>query len=489
MTAGASAPKIRPATPGEFKAGVDQALARKSLIRFTERMYPGYRAGAVHYQIAAFLERFLETPNFRGILVVPPRFGKSELASINLPAYYLGQHPDKEIIAASHTQELSNNFSRQARRKMTDPSYPWRHRVWEPAVGLAPDAKAVQQWEVEGVGMTRRGRYQAVGAGGSPAGKGADKLLIDDAVKNKEAAESAVEREKLWEWFITDMMTRLQPGGSALVIGTRWHWDDLIGRIIQNDKGVGRWEILHFPAVLPNGESLDPDRWPIEALEDRKIDVGSRVWEALYQGNPTEDQGAILKRDWFQLYDELPPGILHLIQYWDTAYKTGDKNDYSACHTYAVTVYGIHLIDRFKDRLDFVDLERAATAQYEEFKPRMVYIEDKASGQSLGQVLAKKTKIPYAMVAIPNTINAKVQRAYDATPWLEAGRVYLPKWLPGLDDLLSELTAFPYGTHDDEVDCLVGATLQVFGDGTPRLESRSYLDDYAEDEEGGWQTY
>lgn len=488
MTAGAVAPKrIRPATPEEFKAGVDQALARKRLIRFTERMYPGYRAGEVHRAIADFLERAISTPNFRGILVVPPRFGKSELASVNLPAFFLGQHPDKEIIAASHTQTLANHFSRQARRKMTQPDYPWRHRVWEPAVDLAADAKAIEQWEVEGIGKTRRGRYQAIGAGGSPAGKGADILLVDDAVKNAAAAESAVERDSLWEWFITDMMTRVQPGGSVVVIGTRWHWDDLIGRIIQNDKDTHRWEILHFPAILPSGESLDPGRWPIPALEDKKRDVGSRVWEALFQGNPTEDQGAILKRDWFPLFDELPPGVLHLIQSWDTAFKTGDTNDWSVCHTYAVTVYGIHLINRFKERLDFVDLERAVIDQYTQFKPRMVYIEDKASGQSLGQVLAKKTKIPYVMVAVPNTAGGKVQRAYEATPWIESGRVHLPRWLPGLDDLFSELTAFPYGAHDDEVDAMVQAVLQVFGDGTPALESASYLDDDdEEDEQRGW---
>lgn len=452
--------------------------ARQDLVRYTKLFHPNYQAAQVHRAIAQVAERAITEPGYRAIVVVPPRFGKSVLLSASLPGYAFGRRPDLNIIAASHTQDLANHFSRQARNMITHPDYPWRD------ITIAGDAGAVKQWEIESPRARRRGIYSAVGVGGSPAGKGAELLLIDDPVANREDAFSPAIRDKMWEWFKTDIMTRLNPGGSAILVMTRWHWDDLAGRILREDQEEGRWDYLHFPAILPSGESIDPVRWPVPELEKRRQEVGSYVWWALYQGEPSPDEGAIIKRDWFPLFDALPPGVLHLVQSWDTAFKTGDTSDWSVCHTYAVTVYGIHLIGRFKERLDFVDLERAAIEQYDQFKPRMVYIEDKASGQSLGQVIARKTSIPYQMVPVPKS---KVQRVYEATPWLESGRVQLPRWLPGLDDLLAELTAFPYGAHDDDVDAMTQAVLQVFGDATPALESASYLEADEEDEElSGW---
>ena len=433
---------------------------RNSLIEFTKRMYPGYQAGAIHKTIATFLEEAAETPNFRGVLIVPPRFGKSELASIQLPSYYLGRHPDKEIIAASHTQDLSNHFSRRARRNVQA-----RYYYPFPEVTLASDAAAVEQWEVEKKGNRKRGRYQAFGVGGAPAGRGADFLLIDDPVKNAKQADSPVERENTWDWFRTDVLTRLQPDASAVVIGTRWHWDDMIGRIIKTDQEENRWRVLHFPAVLPNGESLDPDRWPLEQLAQRRKDVGERVWNALYQGVPTEDEGAVLKRDWFPLYMELPEGILYMIQSWDTAFKGGELNDYSVCHTYAVTVYGLFLVDRYHGQPDYPDLERMAVAKYAQYKPRAVYVEDKASGQSLIQSLRKNPnhKIPVVPVSVGND-ESKFQRTQNATPILEGQRVYLPQWAPWTEDVLTEFLAYPLAPHDDEVDAMIQAVTREFGD-------------------------
>jgi predicted phage terminase large subunit-like protein len=450
-----------------------QTLRRTDLLEFTKRMYPGYQVGDIHRRIAEFLYRAETVPNFRGVLVVPPRFGKSELASVQFPSYYLGRHPDKEIIAASHTQDLTNHFSRRARRNVQSRAYyPF------PEVSISGDAKAVEQWEVEAEGHRKRGRYQGVGVGGSPAGRGANVLLVDDPVKNAKSAESLVDRETAWEWFRRDMLTRLQPEASAVVIGTRWHWDDLIGRIIKSNQDEQRWEVLHFPALLPDGTSLDPERWPLPDLMERRKDVGERVWDALYQGVPTADEGAILKKNWFPFYMELPEGILYLIQSWDTAFKGGELNDYSVCHTYAVTVYGLFLVNRYKGQPDYPDLERKQESLYAQFKPKKVYIEDKGSGQSLIQSARKnpRHKMPIIPVPVPPG-EGKIKRVHDATPILEGQRVYLPQWAPWADETLAEWTAFPLGIHDDEVDAMIQAVLREFGDpAVPQLQAKSYAD-------------
>lgn len=453
-----------------------------SLIAYTKHMYPGYQAGPIHYEIARFLERAAVTPNFRGVLIVPPRFGKSLLASIMFPSWYLGRFPDREVIGASHTQSLSNHFSRAARRNV-------QARRWYPFpdVQIAGDAGAVEQWEVESAHTRKRGRYQAIGVGGAIAGRGADFLLIDDPVKNAEAAESFEQRESTWEWFKTDIMTRLQPYGSAVVIGTRWHHDDMIGRILKGDQELGRWEVLHHPALKRDGTSLDPVRWPLDQLVERRRDVGERVWEALYQGNPTPDEGALLKKDWFPLYNLLPEGVLYTIQSWDTAYKTDPKNDFSVCHTYAVTTYGLFLVGRFKGKLEYPELEREAERQFLQFKPKYVLIEDKSSGISLGQSLRKKRVagevVPVVMIPVPPG-DGKIQRVHDATPMLETKRVFLPEWAPWTDDVLAEFTAFPLGEHDDEVDAMIQAVHREFGGAhKPEAITTSYLPDPDENDE------
>lgn len=445
-----------------YKALLTDRAEQADLLDFIRSTFPGYTASWHHELIAEKLMAVERGDLKRLIITMPPRHGKSELASVNFPAWYLGRNPNNRIIACSNTARLANRFSRLARNKITH--YQWAF----PRVRLAADQANIESWDLQGY----RGGYIAAGVGGQVTGFGANLIIVDDAVKSAEQADSQTYRDNTWEWYTETLRTRLEPDGAIIVIGTRWNTDDLIGRLTKTDGAT--WDVLDLPAILPSGDALWPSRWSVAALEDIKREIGSRAWQAQYMGNPAPDEGAIIKRDWFPLFDALPSGVLHTIQSWDTAFKTGDTNDYSVCHTYAVTVYGLHLIGRYKERVDFVDLERAAIAQYEQYKPRTVYIEDKASGQSLGQVLAKKTRIPYQMAPVPKS---KVQRVYEATPYLESGRVHLPRWLPGLDDLLGELTAFPYGAHDDDVDAMTQAVLRALGDRTPALQSASYVDD------------
>jgi predicted phage terminase large subunit-like protein len=455
---------------------VEEKYARDSLIGYTERMNPAYHPSPVHMRIAGFLERAIKEPGFRGIMVIPPRFGKSELGSVSLPGFYLGKYPDRQMIAASHTAALANDFSRQARNRVEEWDYPF------PEVKVASDAGAVQQWEVVGGSETKvRGKYVAVGVGGSPTGKGAHVLVIDDAVKNQQEADSEIVRERTWEWFKGTALTRLMPDGAVMVIGTRWHWDDLIGRILKEDQDEGRWEVLHFPAILPDGSSLDPIRWPVAALEERRREVGSRVWQAQYMGEPTEHRGSMIKRDWFPLYTSLPPGILYNIQSWDTAFKSGQENDYSAGHTYAVGVQGLYQVGRVHKQLEFPDLCREVIREYEAFLPRYVLIEDAGSGQSLLQYLRLNTKIP--VIPVSPAGSSKVKRVADATPHLEAGRVKLPEWGPWTEDVLNEYVAFPLGRNDDEVDAMTQAVMREYGNPEiPELISESYMG-YDEEED------
>lgn len=471
---GYPAPIVRSATR--------RVLARKDLLRFVRLLFPAYEVEAIHRRIAAFLEDAERTPGFRGVLTLPPRAGKSELASVNFPAWLLGRNPDWQIIAASHSAQLAYDFSRQARNKFLDPDWPFV------GIGLSADSKNVGQWNVQIAGKRTRGRYVAVGVGGSPTGKGADILLIDDAVASQADADSPVVRESTWQWFRGTVIPRLQPAGRVVVIGTRWHYDDLIGRILNEASAEpGRWRVLHVPAIGPDGASFSPSRWPAAELAQKRRDVGERVWNAQYMGVPAPEEGALLKASWFPRFDRLPEGILYLIQSWDTAFKDGTRNDFSVCHTYAVTVYGLFLVGRWKGRVEFPELVRAAKDQFGEWKPRHVLIEDKASGTSLGQTLHRETAIPVVMVPVPNTRDGKVQRVHEITPHLEAQRVKVPGYAPWVDDVIAEWTAFPLGAFDDEVDVMSQAVARVFGTvAAGTVKSSSYLPEPEEEEGERW---
>jgi predicted phage terminase large subunit-like protein len=451
--------------------------AKDDLIEFTRLLFPEYQPNWHHYRIAAFLFRAMTEKGFRGIIIMPPRFGKSELASVNGPAFYMGKFPGRQIIAASHTANLAYDFSRMARNKMQDPDWPFER------THLAEDSRNVGQWEVSQEGKSRRGKYVAVGVGGKPTGKGADLLLIDDAVADAKEADSPQVRETTWQWFRQTAMTRLQPGGSAVVIGTRWHHDDLIGRILKSETS-SRWEILHLPAILPNGESLWPQMWPLEELTKKRAEVGERAWQAQYMGAPTADEGSIIRRAWIEEIHAIPEGILYLLQSWDTAFKDGSGNDWSVCGTFAVTVAEMILIDLWKGQVEFPELERKCDELFARFNVREVLIEDKASGTSLIQVQRRKKGFPAIAIPVPPG-ESKIWRVHEITPILESRRLKVPAWASWKESYLQILTAFPLGQHDDEVDVTTQAVRRVFStNDVPEVKSTSYLQDDDEEDRG-----
>jgi len=295
-----------------------------------------------------------------------------------------------------------------------------------------------------------RASYIAAGVGGSIIGEGADLLVIDDPVKNVEEAESKNQRDRVWDWYRTVARTRLQPDASIILIMSRWHQDDLAGRLLElakTDPKADQWEVLHLKAI-ENEQALWPERYTLDMIEVIKASIGGRAFESLYQGEPTIAEGNIIKREWLRYYKE-SPSFNRIIHSWDTAFKAKSSNDYSVCTVWGETQNAYYLIDVWRGRAEFPELKRIAESLYERDKPVAVLVEDAASGQSLIQEFQRETRIPLLPVKADRD---KVVRTYSVTPLFEAGRVYLPEWAPWLYDYVEELSAFPSGQFDDQVD-------------------------------------
>ena len=451
-----------------------QMAARASLKSFTARMFPNYQTAAHIVTLVDALEWAASTPDARLIVTMPPRHSKSLHVSENFPAWFLGRNPDKRVIAASHTQELANTFSRRVRNKIASDRYPF------PGVTIAGDKAAVKAWDIEG----RQGGYYAVGVGGSPTGHGGDVIVIDDPIKNQADADSETTREALWEWYTGTIRTRLEPGGAMILTATRWHDEDLTGRLLAAEADGGeRWRHIHMPAINDAGNALWPERWPVEALERIKAAVGSRVWDAQYGGNPLPAEGGMFKRSWWQPYDALP-AFSRVELLMDSAFKEGVENDYSVIACWGYDGHGSsYLIRVWRERVGFPGLLKLAHTAHDwargEFPGIRVplVIEDKASGQSALQSLKHPLPqmdggilpaLPVVAYPVKSTEN-KVARAEGVTPVVEGGRAFVPRRAPWLADWLAEHDRFPLGAHDDQVDTTSMALTRFNGQRSNRV--------------------
>jgi predicted phage terminase large subunit-like protein len=352
---------------------------------------------------------------------------------------------------ASYAESMALFHSRKARdifitRELHNLFPQALHRPERPGQEvIIPERQAAHEW-----GTKQGGSYYAVGVGGGLTGRGFDIGIIDDPVKDAAEASSKTYRDNVWDWYTTVFHTRQRPGARIIVVMTRWHWDDLVGRLLkqmhENPK-ADQWEILHLEAIKES-EALWPERYPLETLEKVKSSIGSRAFESLYQGNPTIAEGDIIKREWWNYFGE-PPSFQWIIHSWDTAFKVKQSNDFSVCTVWGETKNGCYLLNVWRGRVEFPELKRVAVAMYEKDKPSACLVEDKASGQSLIQELQRDTKLPILPVKVDSD---KMTRASAVTPMIEAGKVYLPKNAPWLYDYLEELSAFPNGEFDDQVD-------------------------------------
>jgi predicted phage terminase large subunit-like protein len=422
-------------------------LATQDLAVYTAANWPGFELAKHHEIIIEKLEAVRRGEISRLLVLTPPRHGKSEIASHYFPGWYLGEHPDRYVISASYGQELASDFGRRVRNLVASPV----HRAVFPSCRLAEDSSAAHRFN-----LSAGGAYFAVGAGGPVTGRGAHLLLIDDPIKNREEAYSETARRTLRDWFQTVAYTRLMPRSAVVLIQTRWHEDDLAGWLLREHADEG-WEIMNLPAIAERGEgwrregeALWPERFPLDRLEQIKAAIGGVAWAALYQQRPAAAEGQIFRREWWRFFRE-PPQFRFVVQSWDTAFKAGAENDYSVCATLGVADDGYYLVWLWRGRVEFPELKRQVVSLAAQWRPMVVLIEDKASGQCLIQELRRETAIPLHAVKVDSD---KVARAQGVTPVIEYGRVHLPESAPWTADLVEELSAFPVGTYDDQVDAL-----------------------------------
>lgn len=390
------------------------------------------------------------------MIFMPPRHGKSMLASEYFPAWYLGRNPSDYLIAAAYAQDLADDFGRKVRDQISDPSF---NTVF-PGVGLRTDSTSAKRFHVVGptdaFTTTQDGAYFAVGVGGPLTGRGAHLLLIDDPVKNREDADSELIRKKTKDWYTSTAYTRLMPGGRIVVIQTRWHEDDLAGWLL-TEHGHEGWVVLDLAAINDKGEALWPQQYPVEALEGIRRAIGPRDWSALYQQRPTPDTGDYFKAEWLRTYDTLPPrSTLRLYGGSDYA-VTKDGGDY--------TVHAVLALDH-EGRMYLVDLWRGQSSSdiwveafcdlVDKWKPLGWAEETGQIKSGVGPFLEKRMRERQSLVyrePFP-TRGDKAIRAQSIRGRMAMNGLYIHRDAPWRAGLINEMMSFPVGVHDDQVDAL-----------------------------------
>lgn len=458
-------PPLAPTELVDFKTQYE----RDHLIPFCRRVYPKYRVAKHIELIAEPLERVVHRDLRFLAIMLPPRMSKSTTASECFPAFFLGNRPDDWVMQVSHTARLAEKFSRRARRIVEGPAYPWPH------IKPSRDSRSVQEWEIAG----HTGGLYAAGVSGNVTGRGAHALLVDDPVRSAEDADSEVIREKTWEWFEQDAYSRLQPGGAVVLIGTRWHEADLIGRAL-NMPGID-WHVVRIPAEAEDDDPLgrEPGEWlwpewrPAHEWEQIKRVSSPRTWNALYQQRPTSEEGAMFPRDAWNWYTPgTEPPMAEIVIAVDSAFKEGVGTNYSVFAAWGHDGLGsYYLLDLWRDRTEFPGLIRAGDVMFAVFRGKArklgMLVEDKASGQSAIQVWRKahygdvdphnpgKPTLWPALPVVPIPAPAgqsKIARADGVTPLVLAQRVYLPLHREWVKAFIQEHVEFPLGAHDDMVD-------------------------------------
>jgi len=444
---------------------------RESYLFFVQQMWPIFISGKHHQIMADAFERVASGELKRLIINMPPRHTKSEFASFLLPSWFLGKFPEKKIIQTAHTAELAVGFGRKVRNLVSSEQY---SKVFD--TKLSSDSKAAGRWNTD-----KGGDYFAIGVGGAVTGKGADLLIIDDPHSEQEAKQgNPAVFDNVYEWYTSGPRQRLQPGGAIIIVMTRWGKRDLTGKILKaSDKtGVDEWEIIEFPAILPSGTPLWPGFWSKEELEAIKAELPVSKWEAQYQQNPTSEEGAIIKRDQWQIWPhEDPPECSYVIQSWDTAFEKTNRSDYSACTTWGVFTHpdkhgnlkqNIILLNAFKERMEFPDLKKAALEMWIEWKPDTLIVEKKAAGAPLIYEM-RKMGIPLSEYT-PGKGSDKIARVNSISDLFASGIVWCPekRWA---DEVMEEMASFPNGDHDDLVDSSSQALIRFRQGGFITIES------------------
>ena len=432
-----------------------QEKVHKDFLTFVKHVWPEFIEGPHHKKIADKFNKIADGKIKRLIINMPPRHTKSEFASFLLPAWMVGRRPNLKIIQSTHTTELAIRFGRKAKTLMDDPVY---KEVFK--TRLREDSQAAGKWETE-----QGGEYYAAGVGSAITGRGADLLIIDDPHSEQDAMNPEA-LERAYEWYTSGPRQRLQPGGAIVVVMTRWNMKDLTGMLLKSQKELksDQWDIIEFPAILPSNKPVWPEYWKLDELESVKASLSVGKWNAQWMQNPTSEEGSLIKREWWRVWDKphIPP-LEHIIQSYDTAFLKKESADYSAITTWGVfypdddSPANLILLDAFKDRLEFPELKKEAYEQYKYWNPETVIIEAKASGLPLTYEL-RKMGIPVINFT-PSKGNDKHARVNAVSPLFESGIIWAPDE-KFAEEVIEECASFPYGDNDDLVDSTTQAVMR-----------------------------
>lgn len=454
----------------KYRDEVTREVSKESFLDFVKHVYPGYKVGPHHYKLAKIFEDIAAGKKKRVVVNIAPRHGKSELISYLAPAWFLGKYPNKKVIMASHTADLAVQFGRRVRNLVGSEPY---HDIF-PQIELQADSKSASRW-----GTNFGGEYFAIGVGGALAGRGADLFIIDDPHSEQEAKLGRPEVFlPAWEWFQSGPIQRLMPGGTIIVVMTRWSKLDLTGQIVtqmERNEDVDPWEVVQFPAIDENEQPLWPDFWPIEELLAKKASLDIRYWNAQYMQEPTSEEGALIKRDWWQMWEaDNPPQCEFTIMSLDAAQETNNRADYNALTTWGVFFneevnnYNIILLNSIKKRMEFPDLKALVLEEYKEWQPDAFIVEKKSNGAALYQEL-RRMGVPIGEFT-PGKGNDKTSRVNAVSDLFRSGIVWAPhrRWAM---EVIEECNDFPSGVNDDLVDSTTLALMRFRQGGFIRLPS------------------
>lgn len=449
--------------PQDFEA----CELRHDLVAYTAAHTPDYHAGWFHRDLATKLEKFsadvAAKRSPRMLIEAPPRHGKSRLTSECYPPWHLGKYPQHEIVVAGYGLAIAQDRTKAAR----DLALSETNEIIFPWARVSRDSSAKANWQLEGY----KGSLRAVGQTGPLTGRGAEILILDDLVKDYAAALSPLQRDAVWNWYLSTAYTRLAPGGGIIIIMTRWHDDDLAGRALLEQADEG-WEIVSYPAIATRdekhrkvGEALHPERFPLEDLQKKKRALGSAIFQALYQQSPTSPGGSVWKEAWFNFWTSdkgkvkadprfkvRPSSFGAIYQSWDLTFKATKSGSYVVGQVWGKRGSDLYLLDEVRGRWGFVETKAQIEATLKRWPAtRKVLIEDKANGPAI--IDALRGSLGRKIKAVQPD-GSKIARAHAVAGVLESGRVYLPDpdAVPWVSDYVEEVCLFPVGANDDRVD-------------------------------------
>jgi predicted phage terminase large subunit-like protein len=461
----------------KYDANMTQDMGKESFLDFIQHVYPGYKVGPHHLKLIQIFEDIAAGKKKRVIVNIAPRHGKSELISYLAPAWFLGKYPQKKIIMGSHTADLAVNFGRRVRNLVGSEAY----KGIFPQVELQSDSKSASRW-----GTNFNGEYFAIGVGGALAGRGADLFIIDDPHSEQEAKTGRADVFlPAWEWFQSGPLQRLMPGGAIIIVMTRWSKLDLTGMIVQQterNEDVDPWEVVEFPAIKDDGQALWPEFWDVEELLAKKAALDIRYWNAQYMQKPTSEEGALIKREWWQIWEkDTPPECEFIIMSLDAAQEATNRADYNALTTWGVFYneetqnFAIILLNAIKKRMEYPELKKLVLEEYKEWQPDAFMVEKKSNGSALYQEF-RRMGVPVGEFT-PGKGQDKIARVNAVSDLFASGIVFAPdhRWAK---EVIEECNDFPAGTNDDLVDSTTLALLRFRQGGFLRLPTDEPEDNF-----------